>query len=182
VRWDRQIGLDMNFGPPRMEVREPRRSSGGSERIRAHFARRRMMLRGTHWLVAYPGRWRLDLADGLSVRDSSSVRRLDMAVARLEGEKLEGFAIDPRTGRTTIFFDLGARLLIRRTVGALADGAEELWSLQDRTSFVAVDSDGCYSTGSVRASDRPTVPIGGTEWVLLATGTRRRTAILGTLR
>ena len=144
VRWDRQVGLDMNFGRPHMELRQPRESLSRSPRVRAHSARRGVHLHGTHWLVVYPGRWRLTLADGLTVRDTSSAKRLDMAVARLSGELLEGIAIHSQTGRTDFFFDLGGHMTVRWPRAHAADKDHELWSLHSRSRFVAVFAGGDY--------------------------------------
>ena len=148
-----QVGLDMRFGAPRMEVREPRNLTDASPRIRAHFARRGVSLRGTHWLDMEPGCWRLELADGTRVRDSSPVRQLDRAVAKLEGEKLEGLIVDVRTGASVLYFDLGARIVIRRR---RADAErQELWSLNNSVRVVEVYSDGSYRIGSVRRTLDP---------------------------
>ena len=174
----------MNFGVPRMEVHEPRPSVAGSERVRRLFARRRIVLRGTHWLVVHPGRWQLTLADGLAVRDTASVRRLDMAVARLEGERLQGAAIDPRSGRTEFFFDLGGRIVVR---GANAPKPHqdpedrELWSMHDRKRFVAVFAAGGYASAPLSQAAENPAPIGTAEWVVVARATDRR-RILRTLR
>jgi hypothetical protein len=159
----------MNFGAPHMTLREPRESTSGSPRLRAHFARRGVHLRGTHGLVAYPGRWRLVLADGLTVRDTSSAKRLDMAVARLRGELLEAIAIDPRSGRSEFFFDLGARLTVRWPHGAPAAREEHgLWSLHDRSRVVAIFVGGKYDTCSLRTAAENPRPIGTSDWLIVA--------------
>ena len=179
VRWDSQVGLDMNFGPPSMKVREPRTISGGSRRVRAGFARRGIYLHGTHWLVAYPGTWRLELADGLIVRDSSASKWLDIAVARLKGEILDGMRIDAHSGDTTFYFDLGGRVVVRGGVGLAPD--DELWSMHDRTRFVSVHGGGAYSSGSVKQSEAARIPIAAddTRTFVLARNRRLRRQIAG---
>ena len=178
VRWDSQVGLDMNFGPPRIEVREPRKIHARSRRVKKLFASRRVMLRGSHWLILYPGRWRLELADGLVVRDSSSVKQLDMAVARLGGEKLQGVAIDSRTGSTTFYFDLGGRIVVR---GGKATGSaeqDEFWSLHARSRYVSVYSGGGYATGSISSAETEIMPLDAQEPVIVARNARLRREIL----
>ena len=157
VRWDSQVGLDMNFGPPKLEIREPQRTLGGSARVRSIFARRGVYLRGSHWLVIRAGAWRLELADGLVVRDTSSTKRLDMAVARLKGEKLEGVAIDPRSGMTAFYFDLGGRIIVRAS--AVASENSEIWSLSNRRLAVAIHSGGSYTCTPVRGSPGEPTPM-----------------------
>lgn len=172
----------MNFGSPRMEVREPMESTARSPRVRAHFARRGVHLRGTHWLVAYPGRWRLSLAEGLTVRDTSSAKRLDMAVARLRGEFLEAIAIHPHTGRTEFLFDLGAQLSVRWR-GAPADqGKHELWSLHNQSRFVGVFSGGKYDTGSLRSTTDSPRRVGTSDWLIVARRTPQARKALGKLQ
>jgi hypothetical protein len=181
VRWDGQVGLDMNFGAPRMELRQPRESTASPARVRALFARRSVWLRGTHWLVAYPGRWRLELADGLAVRDTHSVKRLDSAVARLQGEILDGIAIEPRTGRTEFFFDLGSRIIARWPGIQAPEGDGELWSLNSRSRFVALLAGGRYDTGPLSSAPTDPRPIGTADWLVVARDARRHRGILGKL-
>jgi len=172
----------MNFGRPRLELRQPRESAARSPRVRAHLARRGVHLHGTHWLVVYPGRWRLTLADGLTVRDTSSAQRLDMAVARLSGELLEGIAIHSQTGRTDFFFDLGGHITVRWPRAHAADKEHELWSLHSRSRFVAVFAGGGYDTGPLSiAGDNPR-PVGTSGWLVVARSRRLERSISSTLR
>ena len=151
----------MNFGPPRLEIHEPRPSTSRSPRVRAHFASRRVHLHGTHWLVAATEAWKLSLAGGLAVRRTSSARQQDIAVARLRGEKLRAIVIDSRTGSTSFQFDLGARLDVRPPRGWVAGQDYELWSLHaPRHRFVAVNAGGLYRTGSTRKAEDRLQPLG----------------------
>ena len=159
VRWDNQVGLDMNFGAPRLELREPRVSTSKLPRVRQLFARRGVFLKGTHWLVAAPEAWRLRLGDGLEVRRTSSARRLDMAVARLKGEKIRTIEIDARTGATRFHFDLGATLDVQ-TPRQFRDEEFELWSLHaPGNRYVSVCAGGVYRTGSTKKPDVALRPI-----------------------
>jgi hypothetical protein len=172
----------MNFGAPRIELRQPRKSKARSARVRAMFARRGVFLRGTHWLVAYPGRWRLETADGLAVRDTHSAKRLDIAVARLGGELLDGLAIDPRTGRTEFFFDLGSRITVRWPRARASVGEAELWSLHNRSRFVAVFAGGRYDTGPLSRAATDPRPIGTSDWLVVARDAKRERGILRKLQ
>jgi len=169
----------MSFGSPSIEIREPRKShQARSARVKKLFASRLVMLRGSHWLVLYPGSWRLELADGLVVRDSSSAKQLDMAVARLGGEKLNGVAIDSRTGNTTFYFALGARIVVRS--GKVSESAEqnELWSLHAGSRYVSVYSGGGYATGSTSSAETEIMPIDAGEPVIVARNRTLRREIL----
>ena len=172
----------MNFGSPSMEVRQPRTSKARSPAVRALFAQRGVYLRGTHWLLISPASWRLSLADGLVVRDTSSSKRLDMAVARLHGEKLDGLSISPGNGATTFYFDLGARIIVRPNARSSAES--ELWSLNDRSHVVAVGPGGMYSYGTVKRSPEPTIPIAAhdSEAIVVARTAKVRREILTRLR
>lgn len=178
VRWDAQVGLDMNFGPPHMLVRDRLKSPPTSERLRRLFSRRLVMLRGTHWLVLYPGLWRLELADGLIVRDTSSVKKLDMAVARLSGEKLNGIVIQPRTGSTVFHFDLGARIIARGAHGRAAH-EDELWSLHAGSRYVSVHAGGWYATGPISHADTDETRKDVSELVVIARTAALRRALSG---
>jgi hypothetical protein len=170
----------MNFGAPRMELRQPRQSVARSARVRATFARRGVWLRGTHWLVVYPGRWRLQLGDGLAVRDTHSAKRLDIAAAQLRGEFLDGIAIHPQTGRTEFFFDLGGRITARwPRAEAPEDG--ELWSLHNRSRFVAVFAGGRYDTGPLNTAATNPRPIGTSDWLVVTHDAKRQRGIFGKL-
>ena len=178
VRWDNQVGLDMNFGAPRLEIREPRASTSKSLRVRQLFAQRGVYLKGTHWLVAAPEVWRLRLGDGFEVRRTSSAKRLDIAVARLSGEKLRTLEINARTGATTFRFDLGSTLEVRPP-RQLHDDDLELWSLHAPINrYVAVFAGGLYRTGSTKTRDpvaRPLDSADNREYLVIgsARGARR---------
>jgi hypothetical protein len=87
--------------------------------------------------------WSLDLPDFAKITKSSSNRRKNMAIARLDGQKLTQVTVDPRNSSTQFDFDLGGVLNVRR----LSPGYHgELWTLYNPDGFtLAVRGDGCYS-------------------------------------
>jgi hypothetical protein len=172
----------MNFGTPRIEVREPQISNATSERVRAVFAQRRVSLRGTHWLVMSPATWRLELADGLVVRDTGSVKRLDMAISRIHGEKLDAIVVSARTGATTFYFDLGGRITVR-SPAADDISQRELWSLNDKRRVATVLSGGFYQTGSVTRRSVPAerIEADASGAVIVARTERMRRELAGRL-
>jgi hypothetical protein len=133
-------------------------------------------------MVISPKTWRLELADGLVVRDTSSAKRLDMAVARLGGEKLDGIAVNACSGMTIFYFDLGGRIVV---LGPYAndDSNGELWSIHNDRRVVAVFVGGIYETGPVATSSPRTAPIqaGRSGFVIVARSARLRREIAATL-
>ncbi len=107
-----------------------------------------------------------------------------MAVARLEGEQLEGIAILHRTGETGFCFDLGARLVAPRFGSHEADDDPELWTLHDRSRsrFVAAYAGERYDTGPLSTAGRPAVQIAASRWLVVAPTARRSREILEELR
>jgi hypothetical protein len=112
-------------------------------------------LLGTHWLHTSPGYWRIELAEGLKVRSTSSSKAQDMACARLGGEKLHSVHISPETGRTVLRFDQGGTISVAAR-GELDDEFDELWELHaPRNRFVTVHAHGQFRVGSSRTADCP---------------------------
>lgn len=182
VRWDSQVGLDMDFGVPSVEVRERRVRKDGSSSGRKLSPRRWVMLSGTHWLIAYPRRWRLEFADGLVVRDTSSMRKLDLSVARLKGEALDGLTVDPRTGATVFYFDLGARLIVRGARRSGSADEDELWSIHSYKRYVSLYAGGQYATGStISNNDAEMMPIDEPGLLVIARTARVRQKLLAAL-
>ena len=105
-----------------------------------------------------------------------------MAASRLAGEKLEGIAVHPKSGRTEFFFDLGARVTVRSVSieGASEHDDQELWAMHDRTRFVAMFSGGAYDTGSLRRAAEKPLPLVGSDWIVVARARERR-KVLGKL-
>src|SRR5690349_10006302 len=145
IRWDRQIGLRLDFGKPWLHRREPRRTAARSKRVRALFQRRLVTLRGSHYLWIAPEAFRLVPSGGRPVRRSSSAKAADRALAQLRGEALIGVSIDPNSGNTTFHFDLGGRIDAIRPPGWGHDPSDELWSLWGpRNRVLAVYAGGYY--------------------------------------
>jgi hypothetical protein len=98
-----------------------------------------------------------------------------MAVARLNGEILDGVSIDGHTGASLFHFDLGAQLIVRGSLGRANDG--ELWSLSNRARVVEIRAGGRYRSGSVNRPVEGDLAIG--SQVVAARNAKVRDAILG---
>jgi hypothetical protein len=104
--------LTMEFGPPRLLVRQPMQSQTESRRVRRSLAQRRVHVRGRWHLWIYGCDWSLRL-NGKVVGDSSTKKRIDRATSALEGQELVAVKISDRGARTSFVFDLGGELETR---------------------------------------------------------------------
>lgn len=150
IRYDSQLGLDLSFGEPYLEIREPRQSKSKLPSIREHFARRGAVLSASCWLWIRSAHWTITVGNGCRANWSTSARKRGIAFSMLQGEKVTGVIIEPNTGRTTFLFDLGGVLVARR-IGRAAN--DTLWTLYKPNGYcLAVRSDGHYSHSECSAS------------------------------
>ena len=126
INYDCQLGLDLSFGSPYLEIREPRILKSKMRRVRESYARRRVFIKASCWLWIQSAYWTLNLKDGRRVTWNSSAKSRAIAFARLEGEKVISLTIEPKTGRTTFLFDFGGVLIAKR-FRQVAD--DTLWTL-----------------------------------------------------
>jgi hypothetical protein len=155
VRWGRVTGLDISFGRPTLKVREPLKSNAKSPRVRRAFSYREVSIGGQWWLWVTTPRWSLSLRDADPVTSATSIGRISDALRWLDGQKLVGFRIHSQTGATTLEFDLGAELTVRRRRKPKNGDVDELWSLYQPTGRVLiVRGDGSYSNESAREQRR----------------------------
>jgi hypothetical protein len=181
VRWDGNVGLDLNFGQPRLIIREPRAQRPGTPRVNAVLARRGAYLQGTHWLVCEPGRWRLTVGQDNPVRDTASSRLLDLAVARLRGEMLVAVGVQPLAGLTRFHFDLGSSIEVRRRARAALAQEEELWSLTARSRCAIVHGTGWVAVEPVVGPPADAQPL-SPEWIVVARDLAAERRMLKALR
>lgn len=162
VRWDAQVGLDLDCGTPRLEIDGVWKGSVLPRGASQLAPRRPVRVFGTHWLWVAPRAWRIALADGLTVTDASSVRARDWACARLKGEALIRVSIDVASGVSTFDFDLGSTVTVRAPRGSRSTTRNrlELWTLHaPRDRFLSGYAGGYWSTGSTRGQDPPPLPL-----------------------
>ncbi len=159
VHWDGQVGLRMHFGCPRLETREPVASQprpGKQDVMRIY---RWVRVEGEWELWVGPAFWKLyGFRDDLPVvRGSSSYRRIQMGLARLDGQKLVRAVIDPRSALTRFEFDLGVVL----EVWSLGSDVEyATWSLcTPEHQVLKVRGDGYYALGPSDSSDHAWQPL-----------------------
>jgi hypothetical protein len=144
VRCDPWTGLELHFGTPTLQVREPHISTSKQPNVRRIASYRSISVRGTWWLWAWTGLWHLRLADDTTTfsKFTPSAHKRSRALNLLNGQKLLAFGVDPNDGRTEMLFDCGAAL--RLWENRSADG--EIWSLyQPQERVLSVRADGRFS-------------------------------------
>ena len=133
LHYQRQLNLSMNFGNPSLRIREPFHTNAKSDIGRQMAARRCVTVSGEWWLWIYCCYWKLT-SDGLPLATgSSSIRKIDRAMAQLDGQALVSVTVEPETGATRFVFDLGCVLHCRRFE---RDSDAELWMLYKPTGYV----------------------------------------------
>lgn len=135
--------LSMNFGKPSLKIREPFPTASKSEVVQCLAARRRVTVHGQWRLWLWCCHWKLSIHNEFLATGSSSARRIERAIVRLDGQKLTGVRVHPFTGATRFAFDLGVVLDCRR----FEKGSDEnLWSLYQPSGFVlTVNGNGTFS-------------------------------------
>lgn len=132
VHWERYLNLSMSFGQPRLVVHEPYESESPSARIRQIHAYRKVIVRGEWWLWFSSAYWKLSLCDTKPITSSSSNRRIQRALALLDGQKLVKVEVKASTSATRFAFDLGAVLDVRRLE---PNRDSDLWTLYTSTNY-----------------------------------------------
>ena len=132
VHWERYLNLSMSFGQPHLVVHEPYESESPSARIRQIHAHRKVVVRGEWWLWIFAAYWKLSLHDTEAVTFSSSNRRIQRALALLDGQKLEKVEVKASTGATRFTFDLGGVLDVHRFE---PNSDSDLWTLYTPTDY-----------------------------------------------
>jgi hypothetical protein len=132
--WNTRSGyascITLEFGEPRLEVREPRKSIAKSKKVRDLFARRSVTIRGDWHFWIYGCDWSVCSRRRL-VGDSSSSSSIQKAVTYLDGQALVAASFSYRGCRSIFEFDLGARLTTMPY-----DTESEQWLLYEPTGKV----------------------------------------------
>ncbi len=127
VNYERYLNLSLNFGPPRLRIREPHSTASRSGVGRRNAARRLVIVKGRWWLWIHVAYWRLSY-NGVVVsnRRLPAPRKMPDMLCDLEGQKLIRVQVNSKTGATRFYFDLGAKLEIWKLDD---DEVYELWTL-----------------------------------------------------
>ncbi|MFO1528573.1 MAG: hypothetical protein U1F77_02285 [Kiritimatiellia bacterium] len=143
VTWGSQLNMSMSFGDPRLRIiREPHTTKSKSPRLRELARYRTIKVSGRWWLWIFCAHWTLRVSDQLTVTDSSSGKKMMMAMARLDGQRLVGLRVSAETGETEFIFDLGAKL----TAWRYEFDDSDIWTLYYPNGFVlGVKGNGTYT-------------------------------------
>ena len=138
--------LTMEFGQPRLLIREPILSRSESERVHTRMAQRMVKPVGEWHLWIYCCCWRA-LSNGAEIACSEDPGEKIAAAAReLDGQKLTAIEADPKAGTSRFNFDLGGSLL---TWPYDDEDNDEQWLLYLPSGDVLTyRADGYYSLGS----------------------------------
>ena len=131
-----QAGMSLEFGEPRLSIREPITRSDVTEGLR----RRRISLRG-EWLIMF---WACEcryFENDERKGDNFYPKRRERMARAIDGQKLLTVSIDATTARSTFEFDLGGRLETR----PCGDAYDQWWLEKPNGSYLKLRGDGCYS-------------------------------------
>jgi hypothetical protein len=134
--------LSLQFGEPRLEIREPVANAGRFGR------RRRASVVGQHHLWLDMCHWEIFEDSRRRFHSGQSRLLLLRAAAHLEGQILVGVSLSLRPLLTEFEFDGGSRLVARRYPRAASDW--ELWHLYSPRSYLGLTSDARIHWGWLR--------------------------------
>jgi hypothetical protein len=150
--------VTLEFGNPRLDVREPDRSlriveSPRTERI---LRRRRVTPVGDWHLWIYLSAWELRQGGETIATWDFDVDSVDAALSELDGQVLKTFDLRPSPFETVFDFDLGGQLVVRPYESASLD-PEELWLLYEPSGEVLTlrsDATFCHHPSDFKGDDR----------------------------
>lgn len=159
--YDRDTNLHLNFGEPVLTIREPRPSSTKSPKARELFARRYVAVRGKWRLWVFVANWKISFDGKRAATNLSSYRKIQIALARLQGQLLTKVDINPQTGETRFRFDLGGVLKVSRWK---RKSKRDLWLLYKPNGYIlAIRGGGRYSHQRDDCHAEKTFPISTEE-------------------
>ncbi len=135
--WDNQAGTGLNFGEPRLVLWE------NKERTE-----RKVWTEGECNLHLTLCSWKIENVGEKSVLLSSPKKKINIALRRLEGQKITKIEFDNTNGKTIFNFDLGSKLTCRRFD---SDPESTLWSFISENPYQIIMAMG---NGQIRISPR----------------------------
>jgi hypothetical protein len=139
--------LTLEFGEPRLEVREPMPSTAESEPVRALLARRRVTIVGAWHLWVHSCDWRISEGGANLAHSESSDAEIDAAVALLDGQILKRVELDRERRSTWFCFDLDGVLETTPWHEAHSEEADQWLLFTPGDRVFSYRSDGKYSWG-----------------------------------
>jgi hypothetical protein len=138
--------ITFNFGKPRLKENGVLKRPGEGRLPR----RTRMVsVRGDWHLWIYCCKWAIWQDEKHAASSNSSNDKIDCACAFLDGQKIRGIAVYPKTAETLFSFDLGGAML----TWPIDDEIIEQWSLRcPNEKILKFRSDGTFGYSDVHSS------------------------------
>lgn len=130
-RWVLGSHLFLEFGNPRLDIREPRdeiRTIGASQAVRWNLLKRRVMPIGQYQLLILSCQWTLDIDDARKANSGEDPGFWPKVFFFLEGQKLSRMEIDRKNRSCTLEFDLGA--VLHMSPCPSMEPSDDQWSLK----------------------------------------------------
>ena len=128
-----------NFGKPQLEIREPISLTLRPSISRRKLSYRRVHVRGEWRLLFWYCHWTIFSKNKLLATNSSSDKKIEVAVHSLSGEKLTKVHVDSNGRFSRFVFDLGG------VVETRGIGKSDQWLLYEPSGYVLVlRGDGLY--------------------------------------
>jgi len=151
VHFTRLTNLSMQFGEPSLRVvhepvaniRVPRKARNvPAEEVQRRANRRQVFVGGRWSLWVYHANWRIIRSGASLASKSSAMRKMGPALLDLQGQRLVGVTVNPRSGATQFEFDLDTVLEVRRQAHSSTD---ELWLLYGSDGYLrSLRGDGSF--------------------------------------
>ncbi len=147
--FDPLFNLSFQIGPPKLKIREPRKTTSKNPDIIWLYSIRQVDPYGKWEFYTRSAYWKIR-QNNITTTRSSSKKQILEATASLSGQVLQSFQIKIETGSTQINFDLGGILEIRRCTKV---NRKILWDLflPDDTAF-SVLSDGSFELENTKGT------------------------------
>jgi hypothetical protein len=145
----------MEFGEPRLEIREPIPSA--KHKL---FHRRRVTVRGDHHLWIEQCDWTITEAGVEIAHSESDDKTIARALLQIDGQLLEVLEIWPIDGECELTFEHKMLIRLKRYEYEGADPSSCLWHLFAPESIISLCGDGKLLYGPNDNSDRLSVECG----------------------
>ena len=140
----------MEFGEPRLDIREPIASTSESDKVRTLLARRRIDIVGDWSLVIEFCRWQVYKNDVLVASSGADPVEIGVVVEALGGQRLLAASADGSAGTSHFEFDLGGVIETSRFDD---DTAGDWFVLTPEQMCLTYRGDGTYSWGPSTRTD-----------------------------
>jgi hypothetical protein len=147
--------ITMEFGEPRLEIREPR--PGAKHKL---FHRRLVTVRGEHHLWINQCEWTITEAGQELAHSESDDKTISRALLQIDGQLLETLEISPTDGECELTFEQQMLIRLKRYEYEDADPSPHLWTLFAPEIVIGLRADGQLDYGPGDGTDLQSVECG----------------------